>query len=264
MSPHPAHFETFNNSGMSFVANVRYAVHGMTVGVDWESGVLGKTQRAQVAKWTKEMTAIAEQIAPDVASKPELEEEILGHNSEMVRFQQVLGRDKPINFASELPSPYASLAAFKHYFPTLGALLKAHRQLAIAPLFRNIKDACEQHWGSDKGRQAYKAAVEPIAKEVLDKRASWSPADWAMVEHRLGQLAGGIRQLPKLAIKPNSSWMVNVHAAISAANHDAAGYTGHANTAHSLGQLHRRQQRIYGVSQTSFARQLAAQGMRSF
>ncbi|GAA6022878.1 hypothetical protein JCM10207_001431 [Rhodosporidiobolus poonsookiae] len=38
----------------------------------------------------------------------------------------------------------------------------------------------------------------------------------------------------------------------------------HPSTSYSLGQLHRRQQVIYGVSQAAFARRLAARGMRSF
>ncbi|GAA6022406.1 hypothetical protein JCM10207_004756 [Rhodosporidiobolus poonsookiae] len=37
-----------------------------------------------------------------------------------------------------------------------------------------------------------------------------------------------------------------------------------ASIVHSLGQLTRRQQDIYGISQPAFARQLAARGMRSF
>ncbi|GAA6007284.1 hypothetical protein JCM10207_001570 [Rhodosporidiobolus poonsookiae] len=261
--------DTFYNPGMSFVSNVRNAVHQMTVAVEWDRSVPARTQRSEVAEWIKEMDAVAEQVAPDVALTPGLEEKILGHGSEMVQFQHVLGHGKEIHLAQELPFPSASLTAFERHFPDLCAVLKPHRKIAIARPFQHIRDVCVEKYGPKSGIELYKLGIIPVAREVLDKGASWAPADMAVVRVALGRLAEAIGHYrPTLGstspqpLNTHSAWMISIHDAIRKAN--KAADSRRSNTAHSLGQLRHRQQRIYGISQPAFASRLAARGMRSF
>ncbi|GAA6024805.1 hypothetical protein JCM10207_009286 [Rhodosporidiobolus poonsookiae] len=244
------------NPNQGFDENFRSCLVSIVRGLSWDPNVLhaGTTARQSVLTWQREMRNEAIPVRGFLPreEKSKILEEVL-------RFGQELGTGKRFARPEDLPSPEHHPFIFKQYFPILAAAVLIqglvahipgdHRQLNriwhINDLLSEIRTAC-----GTAGGPTYQRFFQHMGKRLLVKASGWLRIDYEAVTAQLAAMVAAIRQKDTEILGSSILQDHTLYMAIY--------------TYGSLGQLHHRQQVIYGVSQPAFARQLAARGMRSF
>ncbi|GAA6007316.1 hypothetical protein JCM10207_001585 [Rhodosporidiobolus poonsookiae] len=204
-----------------------------TDGVPWRPNTrTNDTPFKSVQKWKRAMNGAAGQAA-DFLSPQERGTALQEVHNFRVHFNR--GNPNFIQQAEDLPFP--NTEDFARGFPTLATGLRRSRGQAPSA---NPSNSSRHSGALNQGQPPAAPLPRPSSEEVVARQQD--------VEAIYG------------AIRTACTAKIDLQKAIQNANEEAPS----SSTSNSLGQLHHRQQDIYGVSQPAFARQLAARGMRSF
>ncbi|GAA6024814.1 hypothetical protein JCM10207_009290 [Rhodosporidiobolus poonsookiae] len=119
-----------------------------------------------------------------------------------------------------------------------------------------------------RGKRQYDSFAGATQRSVSEGIKRWDSIGWKLVYAALYHLEAAVQKYGGAAfdekVGQDADHRISAHSRSPEGHHRRRSSSAGPSTSRSLGQLHHRQQRIYGVSQPAFARQLAARGMRSF